>query len=77
MAVPKKRTAKATRNMRRSHHAKGLLHLRACQRCKQPVPGHMACPNCGTYQGRDVIDVLRKLSKRERREKEKAQEKQQ
>lgn len=75
MAVPKKRQSKATRNMRRSHHARTVLQLRACQRCKQPVPGHTACPNCGTYQGRDMIDVLRKLSKKERRDKEKMQNK--
>lgn len=76
MAVPKRRTAKASRNMRRSHHAKGRLELRTCSRCRQPVPPHLACPNCGTYRGRDVIDVLSKLSKKERKEKEKAREQQ-
>ena len=73
MDVQKKRQSKATRNMRRSHHARTGLQLHTCQRCQQPVPGHTACPNCGTYQGRDVIDVLHKLSKKERREKEKMQ----
>lgn len=59
--------------MRRSHHARAGIQLQSCPRCKQPVPGHTACPNCGTYQGRDVIDVLSKLSKKERRTKEKEQ----
>ena len=49
------------------------MQLTACRRCHQPVPAHMACPNCGTYNGRDVIDVLSKLNKKERREKEKEQ----
>ncbi|MEX1997328.1 MAG: 50S ribosomal protein L32 [Candidatus Andersenbacteria bacterium] len=73
MAVPKKRTSKASRNMRRSHHAKQLVRLATCARCHQLVPSHIACPQCGTYQGRDVIDVLRKLSKKERKAREQEQ----
>jgi large subunit ribosomal protein L32 len=72
MAVPKKRTPKTKRNMRRSHHARKALRLNACPRCGQPVPAHMACPNCGEYRGRVVLDVLKKLDKKERKRKEKA-----
>jgi len=32
---------------------------------------HTACLNCGTYKGREVIDVLKKLTKKERKQKEK------
>ena len=73
MAVPKKRTTSSKRNMRRSHHSLTRLHLTTCTRCKQSVPTHLACPNCGTYKGREIIDVLRKLDKKERRAKEKEQ----
>lgn len=76
MAVPKKRTSKAKRNMRRSHHAQQALLLTACARCQQLIPPHTACPNCGTYKGREVIDVLAKLSKQERKQKEKARNEQ-
>lgn len=31
----------------------------------------MACPNCGTYKGRAVIDVMKKLNKKEKKAKEK------
>jgi len=70
MAVPKKKTPKSKRNMRRSHHGLTRLRLTACAKCQQPVPSHTACANCGTYQGREVIDVLGRLEKRERVAKE-------
>jgi len=30
---------------------------------------HHACANCGTYKGKEVIDVLAKLGKKERKAK--------
>jgi len=71
MGVPKKRTAKSKRNMRRSHHGRARLQLSVCPKCAQRVPRHIVCPNCGTYKGRVVIDVLKRLDKKERKAKEK------
>lgn len=71
MAVPKKRTTSSKRNMRRSHHGTARVQLSDCPRCSNFVPPHTACPNCGTYKGREVIDVLKKLDKKERKAKEK------
>lgn len=73
MAVPKKRTASAKRNMRRSHHSMKKLQLSPCPRCARLLPSHTACPECGTYKGREVIDVMKKLDKQERKQKEKEQ----
>lgn len=70
MAVPKKRTTKSKRNMRRSHHGRTLIKLVECTKCKAEIPAHTACPTCGTYKGREVIDTLKKINKQEKRSKE-------
>ena len=71
MAVPKKRTTRSKRNMRRSHHGAIGVQLKECPKCKQSVPAHTACANCGTYKGREVIDVMAKLDKKEKKAKAK------
>jgi len=32
---------------------------------------HRVCANCGFYKDKEVVDVLKKLTKKERKEKEK------
>jgi len=71
MPVPKQRHTKSRRNKRRSHLALKRFNLISCPKCNQPTLPHQVCPNCGTYAGREVIDVLKKLAKKERKEKEK------
>lgn len=55
--VPKKKTSKARRDSRRSHHALSAPTLVECPQCKSKKPSHVVCPNCGTYAGRQVLDV--------------------
>ena len=70
MVVRMKHT-KGKRNRVRSHHAIRHAALAACDRCGQSRPPHTLCQNCGYYAGRQVIDVLAKLDKKERKKKEK------
>ena len=73
MALPKKRHTKSRRNSRRSHHALSAVQLLHCKKCGKPVFPHVMCENCGTYKGREVVDVLAKLDKKERKKREKEQ----
>ena len=55
MAVPKRRTSHARQGKRRSHQHLTPKQIQYCTRCEQPVLAHHVCPNCGYYQGREVV----------------------
>jgi large subunit ribosomal protein L32 len=42
-----------------------------CKKCAKKILPHMACPYCGMYQGRQVVDVLSQLAKKEKKAKNK------
>jgi len=54
-ALPKQRTSRARQGERRSHHQLTLPQLVSCTQCRKPRLAHHACPNCGTYRGRQVF----------------------
>ncbi len=71
MAAPKQRHTKSRRNKRRSHHALEKQVLSVCAKCGAMVLPHRLCQNCGTYAGKELIDVMAKLDKKEKKAKEK------
>jgi large subunit ribosomal protein L32 len=57
MAVPKRKTSKSRRDQRRAHDAVGTPAKSKCPQCGEPKLPHRACPNCGTYRGRQIIRI--------------------
>ena len=58
MAVPKMKVSKARRDKRRNSTWKiAAPVLVACPKCGKLHLTHRACPNCGTYNGREVVKV--------------------
>ena len=58
MAVPKKKTSKSRRDRRRAHHdIIAQPTISTCPQCGAPTVPHQACPECGTYRGRQVIEL--------------------
>ena len=45
--------------------------LTLCPKCGKQVLPHTVCFYCGCYKGTEVIDVLKKLGRKERKQKEK------
>lgn len=55
MAVPKRRTTRAKRDMRRANHDKVVApNLTPCSNCNEPVLSHRVCPSCGYYKGKST-----------------------
>lgn len=63
--------SKGKRNRIRSHHALKPARFAVCGRCGKDVVPHVLCQNCGYYAGRQVVDVLAKLDKKEKKKREK------
>lgn len=61
MAVPKQKTSKSRRNMRRSHLAlKVNQAIEPCKNCGEAKLMHRACMKCGFFMGRDVLQLSAK-----------------
>ena len=57
MAVPKKKTSKSRRDMRRSHHALKPQARAECPNCGELKRPHHVCEACGFYREREVVEV--------------------
>jgi large subunit ribosomal protein L32 len=51
MAVPKRRTSKSKKRMRRTHYKATAPTLSPCPKCGEARQPHRVCPNCGYYKG--------------------------
>lgn len=57
MAVPKHKTSKSRRDKRRTHQKIDAVNTVECPQCGASKLPHHACKACGTYKGREVLDV--------------------
>lgn len=65
------RHTKSHTGRRRSHHAIKKVGLSVCDKCGKKKFSHIVCHNCGIYNQKSVIDVLKKLTKKEKKQKQK------
>ncbi len=70
MAVPRHKHTRSSVGQRRMHIFITPAALTTCKKCNAPVKPHMICKHCGFYKGQEFIDVLGKLTKKERKAKE-------
>lgn len=57
MPNPKHKHSKSRRDKRRTHKKLSLPGFVLCPQCREPKLPHHVCLSCGTYKGRDVIEV--------------------
>ena len=56
MAVPKQKSSKARGRKRRTHQKTKAPTIAVCSECHEVKLPHTACPECGTYRGRKIIN---------------------
>jgi len=57
MGVPKRKTSKMRLRTRKAANRWHAPKLGKCVQCGAPLRSHTACPACGIYRGRQVLDV--------------------
>ncbi|MCP4653131.1 MAG: 50S ribosomal protein L32 [Candidatus Omnitrophica bacterium] len=63
MAHPKRRQSSSRSAKRRTHQKLAAPALSKCSQCARLKPGHMVCPFCGYYDGREIIKIKMKEKK--------------
>ena len=57
MPVPKRKTSKSKRDKRKAHNKIDAPNLAQCPQCGDTRLPHHACPSCGTYKGKSVVET--------------------
>ena len=69
--VIRMRHTRAHTGNRRSHHALVAKTFATCSNCKTQKETHVVCTNCGFYRGQKVIDMVKKVEKKQAKKKAK------
>lgn len=56
MAVQQNKKSHSKKGMRRAHHHVAVPAVVYCE-CGEPTVPHRACPACGKYRGRTVVET--------------------
>jgi len=64
MSVPKQRHTKLRRDRKRKRFAIEPVKTQKCPKCGKDMLSHKACPYCGFYKGKEVVNTLKKVAKK-------------
>jgi large subunit ribosomal protein L32 len=70
MVVRMRHTKSHTGN-RRSHHALESTSFAKCSNCQALKRRHTVCSNCGFYRTKKVLDLVKKIEKKQKKAKAK------
>lgn len=73
MVVRMRHTKSHTAN-RRSHHALKKTNFTGCTNCKALKKPHTVCSSCGFYNNKKVLDLVKKVEKKQKKAKAKKAE---
>ena len=64
MSVPKQRHTKTRRDRKRKRFELQPVKTISCPKCKKPMLPHRVCGECGYYKGKEVINTVKKATKK-------------
>lgn len=64
MSTQKQRHTKGRRDRARKELKLVSTKLITCPKCGAKVKAHIACPKCGFYKGKEVVDTMKKATKK-------------
>ncbi|MBI3306100.1 50S ribosomal protein L32 [Candidatus Nomurabacteria bacterium] len=67
--VVRMRSTRSHTGNRRSHHALDSTSFSKCENCKGLKRRHTVCASCGFYRGKKVVDLVKKMEKKQKKEK--------
>ena len=67
MPVARQRHTKARRDRARVQFKLSSKKLISCPNCKAKIQAHIACPKCGYYKGKEIINTLKKVNKKSKK----------
>jgi len=71
MGLPGHRRTSGDKRQRAAHFALKTKGTSTCPKCQKPTKAHCACVFCGTYKGKQVIDVARRTRRIDKKNKKK------
>ena len=70
MALPTQKRTSSSKKQRAINFRLKKTNYTYCPKCNRPILPHHACKFCGTYAGKDILEIKIKHKKGTRRSKE-------
>ncbi len=64
MSTQKQRHTKGRRDRARAELKMTSTTLVTCTKCGAKIKAHIACSKCGFYKGKEVVDTMKKITKK-------------
>lgn len=71
MGLPGHRRTSGDKRRRAAQHGLDAINPAICPKCDKTTLPHRACAFCGTYRGRQVVDVAKRAARTVRKTKKK------
>ncbi len=63
MGLPSKKRTPRSKRERNANIRLTKVSTAKCAKCESPILSHRACPGCGEYRGKKVVDVEKRANR--------------